>query len=213
MELIKTFRKKLEQEKGKYQKTLQDIENANSKLEGLKILALNIEHAQIIIQQVAQQTQAQLVWYINDMVSASIDSIFPDDEYKFFMEFIQRRGVTEADILLADSKDNRIKPKDADGGGLSNVVAFSLRIALWSLSKATRPVFILDEPFHFLHSSDAHSRIVELLKMIAEKLNVQIIMVTGEDESEEIIGGADKVFKVEKIKGVSKIIDFSNRKI
>lgn len=147
------------------------------------------------------------MWHVNDKVSAAIEAIFPDDEYKFTMEFVQRRGITEADILLIDSQGNRIKPRDADGGGLANVAAFSLRIALWSLTKSTRPVFILDEPFHFLHSSDAHSRIADLMKAISRELGVQIIMVTGEDESEEIINGADKVFRVEKVRGVSVVKD------
>jgi len=43
-----------------------------------------------------------------------------------------------------------------------------------------------------------------MLRTITERLNLQIIMVTGEDESEEIIGAADKVFRLVKKETASK---------
>lgn len=178
---------------------------ALTKIDSLKLLQENIEQAQLIIQAVAKETQEQLSWYINDMVTAAIEAVFPTDNYQFYLEFVQRRGRTEADLFLANKEGNRVKPSDAEGGGLINVVAFALRVALWSLTKATRPVLLLDEPFHFLHSRDAHEKVAELLRTISEKLGIQIIMITGEDESEEIIAGADKVFRVTKTRDVSVV--------
>jgi ABC-type thiamine transport system ATPase subunit len=130
-------------------------------------------------------------------VSAGIEGIFPDDDYKFDIGFVQRRGATEADIVLVDGQGNAIRPRDAEGGGLIQVASFLLRIACWSLTKATRPTFLLDEPFSFLHSREAHARIANLVKGVAET-GIQIVMVTGEDESEEIVAGADRVFRVDR---------------
>jgi hypothetical protein len=203
---IPDLRARLEQEKGRLRQVKDDKSEAINRLSNLNRRKLIIEQTQLIIQTVAQATQEQLSWYINDMVTVAVEAVFPDDQYQFFLEFIQRRGKTEADLFLADTKGNRIKPSDAEGGGLVNVVAFALRVALWSLTKSSRPVLVLDEPFSFLHSRDAHAKVAELLKTISERLGLQIIMVTGEDESTKIIEGADKVIKIKKIKGISAII-------
>ena len=204
--MIQPLRQRLEQEKGKIAQVHSDKVEATNHLSNLNTLKLIIEQAQIIFQTVAKATQSELSWYINDMVTAAIEAVFPEDRFQFYLEFVQRRGRTEADLFLADAKGNRIKPSDADGGGLVNVVAFALRVALWSLTKSSRATFICDEPFVFLHSREAHTKVAELLKTISEKLQLQIIMVTGEDESQEIIEGADKVIRVKKTKGVSTII-------
>ncbi len=200
---VNQLRLRLEQEKGRLSQIRQDKGNSLFNVKGLQANRINIEQTQLIIQTVAQQTQEQLSWYISDMVTYCIEATFPDDNYQFFLEFVQRRGKTEADLFLADAKGNRIKPSDAEGGGLVNVVAFAIRVALWSLTKSSRPVFILDEPVHFLHSRDAHTRISELFKTISEKLSLQIIMVTGEDESTEIVADANKVIEIKKVKGIS----------
>lgn len=198
MIVVQDFRVRLEREKGRFAQVQTDIAQSQSTLSILQAQVIDIEQAAIVIRTIAQQTQEQLQWYISDMVSAAIESIFPEDDYEFKLEFVQRRGRTEADLFLADKNGNRIKPSDADGGGLVNIVAFALRVALWSLSKSSRPIMILDEPMNFLHSREAHVKVAELLKTISEQLQLQIIMVTGEDENTEIIEGADKVFKVSK---------------
>jgi hypothetical protein len=203
--LVGQLRQRLEQEKGKLHQVRLDKEASLFKIDSLKVTRGNIEQAQLIIQEVARTTQEQLSWFVNDMVTAAVEAVFPKDNYQFYLEFVQRRGRTEADLFLADDKGNRVKPSDAEGGGLINVVAFALRVALWSLTKATRPVLLLDEPVHFLHSRDAHEKVAELLKTISDKLGLQIIMITGEDESEEIISQADKVFRVSMTKGVSMV--------
>jgi DNA repair exonuclease SbcCD ATPase subunit len=200
------LRQRLEQEKGKFQQIQADIVQTQTMLASLQTQALDIEQAAMIHRTVAQQTQERLSWYIDDLVTAAIEAVFPDDPPRFRLEFVPRRGRTEADLWLTDSSGNKIKPSDDDGGGLVNVVAFALRIALWSLTRATRPVIILDEPFVFLHNRDAHARVAEMLRTITERLNLQIIMVTGEDESEEIIGAADKVFRLVKKGAVSKCL-------
>lgn len=208
--MIIQLRNRLENERGKLQQIQADIAQAQASLTALHVQTLDIEQAALIHRTVAQQTQERLSWYIDDLVTAAIEAVFPDDPPQFKLEFVQRRGRTEADLWLADSNGNRIKPSDDDGGGLVNVVAFALRIALWSLTRATRPVIILDEPFVFLHSRDAHARVAELLQKVSQptKANpqgLQIIMVTGEDESEEIIGAADRIFNVTKKRAISTI--------
>jgi DNA repair exonuclease SbcCD ATPase subunit len=203
--MIQSLRQRLEQEKGKLAQVLQDKAQAQARLDDLALDKVRIEQAVIILQSVAQAIQDRLSYFVNDSVTAAIEAVFPDDDWTFLLEFIQRRGTTEADLFLGDVWGNRIRPRDAEGGGLVNVVAFALRVALWSLSRASRPVLLLDEPVHFLHSKEAHARFSELLSVISQGLGLQIIMVTGEDESEEIVAGADRVFWIKKVRGVSEV--------
>lgn len=203
---IQKYRQRLEQEKGKLQQVQSDIDSVESALANLQAQAMHIEQAQTIIRIVGQQMQEKLSWYIDDMVTYAMDAIFPDDPAQFKLEFIQRRGRTEADLWLVDSQGNRIKPQDDDGGGLVNVVAFALRVALWGLMKMTRPTIILDEPFHYLHNRQAQARVAELLNVVATRLGIQIIMVSGEDESPEIISMADRLIEIKKTGGLSRTV-------
>jgi hypothetical protein len=208
--MILPLRQRLEQEKGKLQQVRADIAQTRTTFTTLQVQAIDIEQAALIHRTVAQETQQKLSWYIDDMVTFAIEAIFPDDPAQFKLEFVQRRGKTEADLWLADSKENKIKPQDDDGGGIVNVVAFALRPALWSLTKTTRPVFILDEPVHYLHSRDAQARFADLLYELSQPRpawphGLQFIIITGEDESEEIIGAADKVFRIIKKNAISTV--------
>lgn len=204
--MVSQLRTRLEQEKGRLRQIREDKARIGALLDKLRSEALVIEQAALILQAGAKATQDQLTYYVGDLVSVAIETVFPDDDWRLLLEFVQRRGTTEADLWLEDSNGNRIRPRDAEGGGLVNVAAFALRIALWSLAKPSRPVFLLDEPFHFLHSRDAHGRVANLLKDLSSRLKLQIIMITGEDESEEMVAGADKVFRIEKKKGISILI-------
>ena len=195
--MIKQLRTRLEQEKGALKTIKDSIAQAEAELAQLRAAGQDIDEATIIFQKVAQDTQNQLSWYVTDMASAAIEAVFPENQdYKLFLEFVQRRGRTEADIFLADSEGNRIRPADAEGGGFIDVVAFILRPTLWSLDRTTRPVLICDEPFRHLHSREYHGRVAELLRTLSDRLGLQIIMVTGEDESTEIIEGADRIFRI-----------------
>ena len=194
---LKSIRNRLENEKGRHAQVVADLEAAEVRLSELQVHGGHVSEALDLIQRVAKATQDQMTWYISEKVSAAVRFVFPDHSFEFLLRFVTRRGSTEADILLVDADGNEIRPRDADGGGLVNVVAFALRVVLWSLTKPTRPSFWLDEPLHFLHSRDAHLRVSRLMKEVSDELGIQLVMVTGE-ETEEIISQADRVFEVKR---------------
>jgi hypothetical protein len=203
---IQDLRVRLEREKGRFDQVEKDISLSQSLLSNLQIRSGDIERSSVILQIVAQQTQSQLSFYISDMVTTAITTVFPDDNFQFFLEFVQRRGKTEADMFLADVKGNRIKLSDAEGGGLIDIVSFSLRICLWSLTKSSRAVIICDESMKFL-SRNLLPKAGELIKELSSQLKLQIIMVSHLDE---LIDMADQVIEVKKIKEISIASVFSN---
>jgi len=193
---VQTFRKKYDQMIGEHnllQKQLEILQASLSAEENTLDIA---QKARAIIQTVAEQTQKQIEYHISNLVSLALASVFPDP-YEFKIQFVQRRNRTEADLIFIKD-DNEGTPIDVSGGGPLDVASFALRASVWSINP-TRNVLILDEPFGFV-SRDLQYKCSEMVKMISEKLNIQIIMVS---HIPELIDKADRVFTVTNEKGVS----------
>jgi len=196
--MITQLRHRLEQEKGRLAQVRADKASCVASLWDLQAERQRIERAAAIITMVGLATQQEFELRISDLATMALEAIPFDENYRFQVEFVQRRGRTEADLFLVGQAGNRVRILDAAGGGVANVVAFALRVSLWSLSKGIRPVLVFDEPFPFLRTQEAHAKVGELLRTISKKLGLQIIMVTGEAESQDIVQGADRVFRFKK---------------
>lgn len=169
-----------------------------NKEERIKLL----EKAQSFLQKVAQDTQSQLKFQIEDIVDMALETCFPN-EYQFQLLFNIARGKTDAELVFLSQKTGRpIDPMNASGGGVVDITCWALRLASYVLSSNTDNVIILDEPMKFV-SKDLMGRVCELVKQLSEKLNLQIIMVTHESQFVDV---ADKIFEVRKNdKGVSVV--------
>ena len=131
------------------------------------------------------------------MVSSALAAIW-DDPYEFKLEFVQKRNKTEAELWIV-REGEKMKPLDASGGGVVDVLSLALRMAFWSLDKTKRPLLLLDEPLKMLSKNKAKLA-MEMLQMLSSKLGIQILMVS---HNEEFIAGADKQFRVSLKNGVS----------
>lgn len=194
-------RKNLEQAKGKRDQLVAQRDEAVKKITALSRELKNTEQAQLIIQTVGKQTQDELIGSVSDIVSSALASIFKDP-YTFCIEFVSRKNRTEADVYF-ERDGERVSPLQASGGGAVDVAAFALRIALWSL-KRPRPAntIVLDEPFRFL-SRELQPKAGEMLKALSEKLKIQFVVIT---HNQDIADCADRIFRVENIKGNSNVI-------
>ena len=199
---IQLLRQALERKKGERKRVRTDLKGYRQEVRRLVTEVQNVEKARLIIQRAAQMTQEQLQYHISEITSLALAAVF-DDPYKLGVEFVQRRNKTECDLFFIEKwTEGRFDPLSATGGGSVDVSAFALRVALWSLQRPrTRNVLILDEPFRFL-STGLMSKASIMLKEIADRLTLQIIMVTHE---KKLIECADRVFRVRQKKGISKI--------
>lgn len=182
-----SYRNKLERKKGQYNQILSNIQNAKKEYVRFKTDLLNIEKANVIIQEVAKETQNQITFHISNIVTLALNSIFPEP-YEFKIDFIEKRGKTEADIYFLRN-GVRVDPLSSSGGGVVDVVSFALRVSLLILSRKSK-IIILDEPFKFL-SRELQPKASEMLKEISYKLGIQFIIVTHD---KALIDSADKVF-------------------
>jgi DNA repair exonuclease SbcCD ATPase subunit len=196
--MIQEYRNKLENLKGQKKQIENQIRKNKDNIITLSEEKTFSEQAQKILQIVAKETQEQIIIHISGIVSLALTTIF-DEPYEFKLDFVEKRGKTEADVYFL-REGQKIDPMTGSGGGVIDIASFALRIALWSLSNK-RNTIIMDEPARFV-SKNYIPRVAKLFKMLSEKLNLQFIIVT---HINELVESADKVFQVSIEKGISKI--------
>lgn len=152
------------------------------KLERAELSRLNgqstdLTEAQQLLQGIAAEVQRRSHEAVASLVTRCLKTVFGDDSYEFRINFEQRRGRTEADLVFhRDGKD--IDPSTASGGGVCDVAAFALRLACLLLSRpAKRKLLVLDEPMRML-SAEYQPIVRELIETLADELSLQIVMVT-----------------------------------
>lgn len=215
---IRKLRNQLEQHKGQEKQIQAEIQftEQNLKIEYRK--SNRCERAIEIVKQVGLETQKQLQYHLAEQVSLAQAAVF-DDPYELKVNFQEKRGKTEAELLYT-KRGFEMKPIGSVGGGAIDVGSFALRLAYWTMrqDKKTRSVLLLDEPFARLKGEDANRRALALLNEISQKLEIQIIMVSDERiPREDIIEHADQVFLVTQKRGggksiVKQIKDIKNTK-
>jgi len=143
-----------------------------------------------LIQEVAKQTQSKLKFHISNFVTTCLHSIPFKDNYDFEIEFEIRRNKTECDIWLTKGGE-RVKPTDSSGGGVCDITSLGLLLAFYFL-KPNRPLMIWDEPCKHL-SKDYSPAAGDMIKMLTDKLKMQILMVT---HNKDLAKAADNLIEV-----------------
>lgn len=200
---ISKIKELFQQSKGMKIQTEKNLEKCKLEKKELEKKLKLTEDAQIFLQKVAQETQEHLKFQIEDIVNLALETCFPG-EYDFEIDFDISRGKTSAELIFKDKRSGQpVDPMNASGGGCCDVASFALRVACYALEKGTDNLIVLDEPFKFV-SKDLLNNVCDILKMLSEKLHLQLIIVTHEKQLIEI---ADRVFEIKKDeKGVSRII-------
>jgi len=192
--MVKEYRNRYIRAKAQYDLYIEQLTFTEIKLKDKERYLEDCQKVRAYIQIVAETTQKQIEFHISNLVTMALAAVFPDP-YEFILQFTQRRNKTEADLIFRkDGNDGG--PVSIAGGGALDVASFALRSATWAL-KPSRKSLLLDEPFKFL-SRDLQEKGSEMLKMISDKLGIQLIIVS---HIPEIISNSDKVFNIENNKG------------
>lgn len=150
----------------------------------------NYMGAQIVLNEVSKKAQEQFKEKIESLVTMVIQSVY-DRPFTFHLEFQKKRNSIECVPIVKENGDE-LSPKDDMGGGILDLISFAFRIVLWSIeSPRSRNIFILDEPF--IWTGSLISRVGHALKILSEKLNIQIILISHEDSLIEICDRAWRI--------------------
>ena len=194
---LRNLRNSLERRKGQRDQLQQTVDDLDRTIRLDKRALIRHERAVVICRQVGLATQKQLEYHLSEQVSLAMEAVF-DDPYKLKINFQEKRGRTEVELLFA-RRDLEFPPLGSAGGGTIDVASLALRIAYWAMrqDRKIRPLLLLDEPFSQLKGEDANRRALAIVKEISQQLGLQIIMVSDERVSrEDIVANADKVFLV-----------------
>jgi len=163
------------------------------------------EQVRILLQRTSDYAREQSRVRIESLVTNCLQYIF-DSNMEFKIEISEARGRPEADFYVVsqvNGEASRMKPQEARGGGVVDIISLALRLAMLQCSSVdiNGPI-ILDEPAK--HVSDEYIvQVAEFLKQVSLMFDRQVIMVTHNRHLVEI---ADKAFKIEQNDGKSSII-------
>ena len=204
---LQNIKNKIEYRKGQCAQLQKSIDTLSDTIKHDKRSLHQHEKALEIVKYVGLNMQKQLEYHLSTQVSLAMEAIF-DEPYKLKVNFIEKRGKTEVELLFV-KRDLEFPPIGSAGGGAIDIASLALRIAYWSMRQDTkvRPLLLLDEPFSRLKGEDANKRALAIVQEISQKLGLQIITVSDERmPREDIISNADKVFHVSQNKeGESKV--------
>lgn len=170
------------------EKTVDDLEQSEIKSLKLSKKLEAVEKAQLLIQTAAHKIESSIAYHLSDLVNTPLQALFPGNV--FDIEFTTKNNSSHAAITV-EKGGSKQAPLDSAGGGLADVVALGLRLAVWSMGK-TADLLCLDEPAKNL--DEIRSPIMTtLLKDISSQLKVQVFMATHKEDQ---IDSADRVYKV-----------------
>lgn len=202
--MVSTIRTRLERVKGErdiLQRQLISVKkDQECESKELKFIA----EAQQILQQTATQTQNRLSFHISEFITSALQSIWGDNAYKYELRFVEKRNRTEVEMVLK-TQDGEVSLDNLNnirsGGGVLDIVALALRIALWSLQPNKQPMMILDQPLSNLDMNHL-PKAGQLIDELSNKLGMQFVMINHNPALADI---ADKTFYVEKIDNKSTV--------
>jgi hypothetical protein len=204
MNNISSYQKIITKKRGEVEAQIKRKNIIDDKLEELAIRSIAIEEAQVFIQQIAKTTQEQLKFNLEPIVQILLDATFPG-KYTFVIDFTIERNRTAVRLLYRTKDGYERDPLKQNGGGICDLTAFALRIALWSIGK-TDNVIILDEPLKNLQPVELNRLGFEVIKNLSKKLGLQFIIVNNSIGSENLLDVSDKIFEVSMGKdGISKV--------
>lgn len=135
-----------------------------------------------IARSVAEALQRDVHERIAGLVTRCLSAVFGEDAYEFRILTEQKRGRTEARAVFVRDEEE-FDALSSIGGGVVDVAAFALRIAVLLARHDSRRVFVADEPFRFV-SAHYRPQVRYLLEKLSEELDVQFIIVTHIEEFE-----------------------------
>jgi len=140
-----------------------------------------LEKSLAALQKLTDLKKKETVKKIEDVISFGLQAIFEDSSYQFrILDSIKRKQVVYDFRVYSNSfsSDEGVSILDSRGGGVVSIVSFLLRLVLLCMiDKKAERFLALDEPFAAL-SENYHENLVATIKQIAEKLNVQLLVVS-----------------------------------
>lgn len=177
------------------ERQLQEVEALT---EELQAQCRDLSNMLDISRKAAGLVQDTLATKLSGIVTKALGSVF-EEPIEFIARFVERRGVSECDLLVRVNGEEYDILRE-DGGGMADVCSLTLQMAFILMSPVDR-ILIADEIARHT-DGESQDRFAAVIKELCQELNFTIITVT---HSEAIAEVADRVFHIKKKEGVSYV--------
>jgi len=197
---LNEIRAAVQEKSNRRQFLVSEVQKTEEDLKTLKTQYEQLSKAQEVFKKAAQRSQESIMVHLSGIVTKAIQTVI-GKPYKFHVEFVERRGVTEADLYVT-LNGNRLDILESAGGGLADVCSFALKVAYLILSGKER-VLVIDEVARHLNSSQQREAFARTVKELSKEFGIQLILNTTVPEFVDI---GDQVFHVTQKNGVSNVV-------
>ena len=191
-----------DQKQGQLQAFRSRLETCNGQISELERKEDLSTKTSLFLQSLSDITRIQVLDKISGIVTEALQTV-KDKNLEFRMNLTTERNAADLKMVVYDKQlQAEFDVIDSLGGGVADIISFILRTALlvkWTPSLSR--VIIADEVFKHVSVKD-QEKVAEFIKMLCEKLGLQLILVS---HSETITRNSSKVFEVTKSNGVSKV--------
>lgn len=186
---------KYNQKVGELRAVRNEISRLQQESDNLAAEALLYGKCTVVLHQVSSDVQDNFIVSIEKLVSEGLSAVFEED-IKFRIKISTKGKLVAMDFSFLNRDESETGILDARGGGLVTLTGIILRvIVLRLLEKSHRQVLFLDEPLSML-SAKYLEPAAQLLRNLADNLNIQIVMITHQPELAEY---SDVTYNLEKI--------------
>jgi len=167
--------------KGIQKDRMNSLSEIKSKLATLSKEQNQFEKAVTVVLAANRYLQERLEYCLSSIVTSALQSVFEEPyEFKFIFTTRADKTLEARPVLLRNGEE--YDPLSATGGGVVDIVSFALRLSCLLISYPTlERIIIADEPFVHV-SIDLQSKVREMLEEISEKLGMQFLIVSHEEE-------------------------------
>ena len=172
----------------------------NDSLQKIKDKNKIAESSKDVINKVILSTRDEAISFIENVVNAALLDVFQNPNLKLKLQ-LNTEGAKTSISTFIEENGELYDIESGRGGGLRDLVSTAILICCRALVKPKIELpLLLDESFRFLHSTKDNAfktNAFKFLRVVANKLNTQIIIITGE-EDKEAINNADNVLFIAK---------------
>lgn len=158
------------------------------------------ETSKEVVNKIIMSTRDEAISFIENIVNCALLDVFQNPNLKLKLQLNTEGAKTSISTFIEESGE-LYDIESGRGGGLRDLVSTAILICCRALVKPKIELpLLLDESFKFLHSTKDNAfktNAFRFLREVANKLNMQIILITGE-EDKEAINNADNVLFVNK---------------
>lgn len=152
--------------------------------------------ARDLLVRAADLKRSEITARIEAITTKALHAVLGKTDYTFAFKWEEKRGTMEAAPILRGTTEDG-EPYESDiidshGGGIVDVVAFTLRYVMARLTPDLLPVIVFDEPFR--HVASAHMEgVARMLRLLCKKTGWRMLICTHQ---EKLIQAADRVYRV-----------------